>query len=196
MAHKKAKIQKPEKPPKISPLVEVEGRFFQELVNASNQYTALLKQKAQYDFVIKKLSADRKKIQDGKIKLPILITLIPKLMWYMEEDKKEVLKIIDEQLASYNNMVKSLIGQIEIRYEQFAESGVRNREFLAKRFQSAAAKNIVPLRDVATKEEETLFEADFAELLKSEKKQKEFKNAKKEAVKKNVARKTKSKNKK
>jgi len=194
MAHKKTvkKDVKQEVKKQIkAPLSQTEGQFFQELVNSSNAYAALLKQRDQYDYVIKRLQADRKKIQTGEIKLPVIMTIIPKVMSYMEDDKKKVLKLIDDQITTYTSMVKGLQGQIELRQEQFIESGVRNREFLASRFKEAKAKQIVPLRDVAKKDEETLFEADFKELLESESKKEEFHKAQKEAVKRNVARKKK-----
>jgi len=189
---KKQKAPVEIKPVTVLPLMESEGKFFQELVNASNRYTGLLKQEAQYKFIVKKLETDRKKIQQGEIKLPMLMTLIPKLMSYYEHDKKKVLKIFDEQIAAYNANLLSLKGQIEHRYEDFMESAARNKEFLNIRFKDAKVKNIVPLRDIGEKDEEVLFEAEFGDLLKSADKQAKLKAAKKEAVKRNVARKKKA----
>jgi len=189
---KKQVVPLEEKSQKVMPLMESEGRFFQELVNASNSYTNLLKQKDQYKFIIKKLQEDRKKIQQGEIELPILMTLIPKLMSYYEKDKKKVLKIFDEQIAAYNTNLLSLEGQLEHRYENYMESAARNKEFLNIRFKNAKAKNIVPLRDIGEKDEEVLFEAEFKDLLKNPEKQCQLKAAKKEAVKRNIARKTKA----
>jgi len=189
---KKQVVPLEEKSQKVTPLMESEGRFFQELVDASNSYTNLLKQKDQYKFIIKKLQEDRKKIQQGEIELPILMTLIPKLMSYYEKDKKKVLKIFDEQIASYNTNLLSLEGQLEHRYENYMESAARNKEFLNIRFKNAKAKNIVPLRDIGEKDEEVLFEAEFKDLLKNPEKQCQLKAAKKEAIKRNAARKTKA----
>lgn len=189
---KKQKAPVEMKPTQIAPLMAQEGQFFQELVNASNRYTDLLKQKAQYEFIIKRLETDRKKVQQGGIKLPILMTLIPKLMSYMENDKKKVLKIFDDQIAAYNTNILSLKGQLEHRYEDYMESAARNKEFLNVRFRNVKAKNIVPLRDIGEKDEEVLFEAEFKDLLKNKDKQSEFKAAKKEAIKKNIARKKKT----
>ena len=189
---KKQKAPVEVKPQKVMPLMESEGQFFQELVNASNRYTNLMKQEAQYKFIVKRLETDRKKIQHGDIKLPIQLTLIPNLMFYWEHDKKKVLKIFDEQIESYNTNLKSLKGQMEHRYEDYLESAARNKEFLNIRFKNVKAKNIVPLRDIGEKDEEVLFEAEFKDLLKSEGKQAELKAAKKEAIKRNVARKQKA----
>jgi len=189
---KKQKVLVEVKPVQVPPLMDFEGQIFQELVNASNRYTGLLKQKAQYEYIIKKLEGDRKKIQQGEIKLPILLTLIPKLMSYQETDKKKVLKIFDEQIAAYNTNLLSLKGQLEHRYEDYMESAARNKEFLNIRFKDAKAKNIVPLRDIGEKDEEVLFEAEFKDLLKDEGKQLELKAAKKEAIKRNIARKKKA----
>ena len=65
----------------------------------------------------------------------------------------------------------SLKGQLEHRYEDYMESAARNKEFLNIRFKDVRAKNIVPLRDIGEKDEEVLFEAEFKDLLKDEKKQ-------------------------
>ena len=188
---KKQKIPVEMKPQKVMPLMESEGQFFQELVTASNRYTALLKQEAQYKFIVERLESDRKKIQIGEIKLPILMTLIPKLMSYQENDKKKVLAVFDEQIKSYNTNLLSLKGQLAHRYEDYMESAARNKEFLAIRFKSAKAKSIVPLRDIGEKDEEVLFEAEFKDLVKNPEKQCKLKAAKKEAIKRNLARKKK-----
>lgn len=180
------------KPTKINPLMESEGRFFQELVDSSNQYTNAMKQESQYQFILDKLKKDRKKIQDGDIKLPMTMTLIPKLLSYQEDDKKKILKIFDDQIAAYNANLATIKGQIELRYENFIESAVRNREFLNIRFKSAKAKKIVPLRDIGEKDEELLFEAEYANLVKDGDTQKEYHKASKEATKRNTARKKKA----
>lgn len=190
---KKQKVPAEMKPAKTPPLMGQEGQFFQELVNASNRYTDLLKQEAQYKFIVKRLEEDRKKIQKGDIKLPILITLIPNLMSYQESDKKKVLKIFDDQIKSYNTNLLSLKGQLEHRYEDYMESAARNKEFLNIRFKNAKAKSIVPVRDIGEKDEEVLFEAEFNDLLKNDKKQLELKAAHKEAIKRNITRKKRGK---
>jgi len=194
-AAKKEKKKTPEvkEPTRINPLMAGEGRFFQELVDASNQYAKLLEKESQYKFIVKKLIADRKKIQDGDIALPVTLTLIPKLLSYPESDKKKVLKIFDEQIKAYNINLATLKGQIDARYENFIESGIRNREFLKLRFHSEVkTKSIVAMRKYGEKDEETLFNAEFKDLVNDPKKQQELKDAHKEAIKKNVARKTKS----
>lgn len=194
MAKKRVEKKKAEevKPTKVQPLMSHEGQFFQELVNASNRYAELLKQEAQYKFIAARLQNDRKKIQTGEIKPPIQMTLIPKLMYYQENDKKKVLAVFDEQIKSYNNSLISLKGQIDHRYEDYMESAARNKAFLNSRFKDTKVKSIVPVRDVGEKDEEILFEAEFKDLLKNPKKQQELKKAQKEAVKRNISRKTKA----
>jgi len=180
-----------QQPQKIMPLMSYEGQFFQELVNASNRYADLLKQEAQIKYVVQRLQSDREKIQKGEIKLPVQITLIPKLMSYEENDKKKVLAIFDEQIKTYQSSLLSLKGQIDNRYDDYLESAARNKEFIGKRFQNAKAKNIVPLRDIGEKDEEVLFESEFKDLLNNPEKKKEFQDAKKEAIKRNTQRKVK-----
>jgi len=179
-------------PAKVNPLMKAEGQFFQELVNSSNRYADLMKQESQYKFIVARLESDRKKIQKGEIKLPITMTLIPKVMSYQEDDKKKVLAVFDEQIAAYNTNLVSLKGQMEHRYEDFLESAARNKEFLAARFKNVQAKKIVPLRDIGEKDEEVLFESQFKDLVDDSDKQAELKAAKKEAIKRNTARKTKA----
>ena len=186
------KSKKIEQPKRITPLMESEGRFFQELVDASNQYTNAMKQEAQYKFILNKLQEDRKKIQHGDIKLPMIMTLIPKLLSYQEDDKKKILKIFDDQIAAYNANLATIKGQIDLRYENYIESAVQNTEFLHIRFKEAKAKHIVNLRDIGEKDEELLFEAEFKDLAESKDLQKKFHKANKEAIKKNIARKTKA----
>lgn len=189
---KKQKAPVNVEPPKVPPLMAQEGQFFQELVDASNRYTDLMKQEAKYKFIVTRLKMDRKKVQHNEIKLPMIMVLIPNLISYQEYDKKKVLTIFDEQIKSYNTNIITLQGQMEHRYEDYLESAARNKEFLAKRFRNVVAKNIVPLRDIGEKDEEILFEAEYADLKKDSKKRDELKAAKKEAIKRNVARKKKA----
>jgi len=179
---------------RIKPLMQQETMFFKELVDSSNDYAKLMQQKAQYELIVKNLEKNRKKIQQNKIKPPFLMALIPKLLYYQEPNKKEILKIYDEQIDMYNKNIKTLNGQIEHRYENFVESSVRNREFMSRRFANAKAKAIVGARKDAIKEEEALFEAEFAELAKDPKVKEKFDKAKREAIKLNTARKTKKTN--
>ncbi len=189
---KKAKAPVETTPKQIAPLMEAEGRFFQELVDSSNQLTNARKQESQYKFILEKLKGDRKDIQDGVKKLPMLMTLIPKLLAYWEDDKKKILKIFDDQIKAYSANIATIKGQIALRYENYIESAVRNREFLNIRFKDAKAKHIVPLRDIGEKDEELLFEAEFSKLAKDKDLQKEFHKAEKKAISKNVARKKKA----
>ena len=189
---KKAKAPVETAPKQIAPLMEAEGKFFQELVDSSNQLTNARKQESQYVFILEKLKGDRKKIQDGDIKLPMIMTLIPKLLSYNENDKKKILKIFDDQIKAYSANITTIKGQIALRYENYIESAVRNREFLNIRFKSAKVKHIVPLRDIGEKDEELLFEAEFSKLTKDKDLQKEFHKAEKKAISKNIARKKKA----
>lgn len=187
----KAKVEKKVVPP----LQEAEGRYFQELVDLSNRLQGLHKQKSQFEFIIGKLNENRKKIQTGKVKLPVVLPLIPNVMNYMESDKKIVLKFFDEQITNYKNSIKALEGQIPHRYEEYIEAAVRTREFLNARYKNLVAKHIVPARK-AIEDEENLFEAEFNKVMKDSETMKEFKKAKIEAVKRNSARDTKKKAKK
>lgn len=172
-------------PTQLPPLMQNEVQYFNELVEASNQYSGLLKQKAQYEYIVGQLQENRKKIQKDEVKLPINVTLIPKLMTYTESDKKKVLKMFDEQLKAYQQNLSALASQLTFAYENFTESGIRNKEFLTRRFEKVNVGKIVPDRKII-KDEEILFESEFTDMIKDPKIAKEFKEAKKEAIKKNA----------
>ena len=178
--------------PKSMPLMQPEAQFFQELVDTSNRFSALKKQKEGYEFGIGKLELLRKKIQKDQIKPPILLPFIPKHSFYYEYDKKEILKLLDEQLATLKNSIKSLEGQMQHRYDEYAESAQRSKDFINKRYSTLGPQKISSKRQ-ESEEEETLFEAEFKELMESEEKKEEFKKAKMEAIKKNVERQKKQK---
>lgn len=175
---------------KVPPITEAEGQYFKELVETSNRYIALMQQQMKYEFVVKKLEDNRLKIQKDEYPMPFTLALIPNVMFYQEHDKKKILKIFDEQLTSYRGSIKAIKSQIDHRYEEYVESAVRNREFLIRKYGTLKAKQVAPDRKII-KDEEDLFEAEFSELLTNPEKLAEFKNAKKEAVKRNKARKTK-----
>ena len=182
----KAKV---EVKPKSKPLQQAEAHYFQELVDVSNRYAALLKQKSEYEFTVKKLQENRKKIQEGKVKLPVAIVLIPKVMYYQEDDKKEIFKFFDDQIKAFQQTIKSLEGQLAHRYEEYAEVAVRNREFLANRYENLTAKQLSHSRK-EIEDEENLFAADFDKMMNDPKLMDEFKKAKQEAVKRNTQRAT------
>lgn len=176
--------------PKAKPLMQPEAQYFQELVDSSNKLTGLQKQVAQFEFIIGKLQENRNKIQKGDVKLPVVMVLIPKIMYYQEDDKKKILGFFDEQIKSYQTNIISIKNQMEHRQEEYEESAVRNREFLATRYGNLTAKHIVAARKEVA-DEENLFEAELSKLAENDEVMKEFKKAKKEAVKRNKARQTK-----
>jgi len=206
MSHKKGKLvknptQKVEQVIRIPPLVEAEGRYFQGLVDASNRYTALLKQKSQYDYALSRLYLDRERVVKGEVSFPMNITLIPKMITYPENDKKKILTMFDEQIAVVQSTLTGLTGQIEHRYEEYKESAIRTKEFLNRRFKDVMATNIATERKVIP-DETTLFEAEFSELLEktpdgkpnplyNPKKVEALQKVRKDITKKSVSRKTK-----
>ena len=171
-------------PTKLAPLMQAEAQYFNELVESSNAYSGLLTQKAQYENIMKRLQEGRKKVQKDEIKLPVDIVLIPKVMTYQENDKKKVLEMFDLHIKIFMDKLNANTSQLEFAHENFAESGIRNKEFLTRRFEKATVRNIVPERQVI-KDEDVLFEAELADMMKDPKKVKEFKKAEQEAAKRN-----------
>jgi len=176
-------VQAVQKQDVMQPLTTVEAKYFEELKMTSNQYAEALSKRDQYRVIIKQLKDSRKKIQDGDIKLPVDITLIPNVMTYPEDNKKEVLKIFDKTAQNYIKALQALESKVTYLGEVFKESGIRNKEYFDRRFGGLKAASITPGR-VAIKDEKTLFEAEIDELIDPKKKE-EFKKAKKEAVKHN-----------
>ena len=171
-------------PSKLAPLMQAEAQYFNELVESSNAYSGLLTQKAQYEHIVKQLQEGRKKVQKDEIKLPVDIVLIPKVMTYQENDKKKVIEMFDMHIKVFQQKLNANLSQLNFAHENFAESGIRNKEFLARRFEKTIVKNIVPERKVS-EGEDVLFEAEFADMMKDPKKVTEFKKAEQEAAKKN-----------
>lgn len=196
-ANGKTKKDVVEIPKQLPPLMQPEADYFNELVTASNQYSDLLKQKAQYQFIVGQLTENRKKVQKDEIKLPVGIVLIPKVMTYQEDDKKKVLQMFDKHIKIFNTNLTTIESQLEFAYENFTESGIRNKELLMRRFEKTIVKNIASERTIV-KGEETLFEAELNDMvkvedgkvIKDEKKISELKDAVKEAVKRNEKSKT------
>lgn len=176
---------------KLAPMVSGEELYFKDLVDTSSAYSKVLQQKAQYVFAIKKLQENRKKIQDGDITPPYIMTLIPNVLAYTISDKKQVLKLFDDQIKSYQTNLKSLTSQADHRYEDYVESATRNRDFWLRRFGDIKTATITADRRSSEKDEETLFEAEFKDMMSDPKKKAEFDKATKEAVKRNTVRKTK-----
>ena len=99
--------------------------------------------------------------------------------------------MFDKHIKIFNTNLTTIQTQLEFAYENFTESGIRNKELLMRRFEKVMAKNIVPERTVI-KGEETLFEAELNDMVKEGKdgeKVNEFRKAIKEAVNKNEERK-------
>jgi len=173
----KAKEVEVQKPQRLMPLSQMEAQYFEELKEASNDYSKILTQQTQFEHVVAQLQKSRKKIQDGEIKMPINLTLIPKVMTYPEGNKKEILKIFDETIKNYLQSLQAVNTQVEYRYETFIESGIRNREYFNRRFQNVTAKKIAPAR-TAIKDESTLFEAELDKLIDPKKREAAKKDAK------------------
>lgn len=169
---------------RLMPLDTAEGQYFDELKAASNRYSEILSKQTQYRHIVGQLKESRTKIQKDVIEMPVNLTLIPNVMTYPEGDKKVILKIFDETIKNYVKSLQAIDNKVDYFYEAFVESGIRNREYLARRFENATAKQITPAR-VAIKDESTLFEAEIEDLLDPKKKEqieKEFKKAKKVAI--------------
>lgn len=180
----------PKEKGQIPPLAQAETGYFQQLVESSNQYAGLLKQKASFEFILKQLTSSRTKVQKGEVELPVSIVLIPKVLSYMEGDKKKVLALFDKHIKQYQQNMKALTSQLEFAYENFTESGIRNKEYFVQRFKTAEVTSIADIERKVLPDEETLFEGEYNKLVEESDEGKKLRNdlkkANREAVKRNT----------
>lgn len=189
-------MARPENPvvkSKIAPLQQRDAQFFNELIQINNVYSKALGEKTQKEFIIKFLESKRTNLQKSKEKeFEVMETVLPKgkLSYKKIITKKEMLEKIDGELEQFKKSLKATEGQISQYYDMFVEAGIRTKENVNRIFGKAQTKDIVPDRQVS-EDEEILFESDFEKLVQDEETRKQFTEAKKEAVKRNVQRKTK-----
>ena len=176
------------KPDLVQLINQNEAYQFQALVEISNQYGKLRQQYDQYEVVKRKLVERRNKLQKGDIKLPIQIQLSQN-MFYTEDDKKEVLKILDDQIRLISNSLKGVEHQLTTHRDNYVEAGLRIKSFTESRFGKYVAKTMDRTGVTPTAKENTMFEAEFDAIVKDKKLQEQFKEAKARAVKENKAQK-------
>jgi hypothetical protein len=176
------------KPDLVQLINQNEAYQFQSLVEISNQYGKLQQQYDQYEVVKKKLVERRNKIQKGEIKLPVQIQLSQN-MYYTEDDKKEVLKILDDQVRLISNSLKGIEHQLTTHRDNYVEAGLRIKTFAETRFGKYTAKRMDRTGVNPTVKENTMFEAEFDAIVNDKKLQAQFKEAKARAVEENRAQK-------
>lgn len=177
------------------PLQQNEVWLFKDLVDQSNYFGKLLKQYEQYEFALQDLIYKRKKLQQGKIKLPILLPFAGNSL-YQVNDKKMVLKDLDTQITVLKNSISGIKSQMIHRRDEFIESGLRTCDFLSTRFGKFTSRKVGvdPMQTgvrrktkTEVKKDDVLFEAEFDKILKSPELQKEFKEANEMAKEKEAA---------
>ena len=172
-----------------TPLKQNEAYLFKELIDQSNVYGKLMKQYEEIEFVYQNLLWKRKQIQKGEIEIsktsPIYVTLVGSSLIPLT-DKKQVIKDIDEQLKGLKLQRDGVKGQLLHRRDEYIESALRLKTFLEGRYGKYTTKSIGVAKDGTgvrvsagrekqKKEEQTLFEAEFNDLMKDSELQKEFK---------------------
>ncbi len=179
------------------PLQQNEAWLFKELIDQSNYFGKLLKQFEEYEFALQDLIYKRKKLQQGKIKLPILLPFAGNSL-YQVNDKKMVLEDLDTQINVLKNSVSGIKSQMIHRRDEFIESGLRTLDFLGNRFGKFTSRKvgIDPLQTgvrrktkAETKKDEVLFQGEWDKIIKDPKLQKEMLEAEQLAVAKEVEKK-------
>jgi hypothetical protein len=168
----------------VAPINTVETTAVQNLFNISNGYAKLKQQYAEYSLIVKGLNARRKDIQEGIIELPILMPL-SRNKFYSCNDKVTVLKEIDSELKVMQDALKGVEGQMLQNRDAFIEAGLAVHEWAAKRFSGYKPKNVYSAGCSPSAKEEILFEGELEDILKDEGTKKKFKDATKEATKRN-----------
>ncbi|MFW6121956.1 MAG: hypothetical protein ACOC80_13820 [Petrotogales bacterium] len=170
------------------PLVQPEADMFQQLIQASNIYGKLRKQKEGYEHVLQELKIKKKRIKKGEIKPPFLKPLGNKT-FYHETDVDKMLKDLDKEIKSIQNAIEGIKGQVEHRKDNYIDEALKIVTYYNKKFNKYKMKEVTGVRGGSTKEqEEKLFEASFDELMKDKKLQKEFNKAKQKAIEENKKR--------
>jgi len=165
----------------LRPINQNEAGLFQQFINISNQYGKLRGQYEEYSTILKSMKERRKQVASGEIKLPIMFPL-GKNKYYNCNDKKYILKELDDEIGILSNALKGVEGQMQNHKDVFVETAFSVRDFLNDRFKHYTPKNVYSNGCSPKKEEQILFEAELDELAKDVEKQKEFKKAKKKAV--------------
>jgi len=169
----------------LKPITQPEAQqLFQGMINVSNQYGQLRKQYEEYNTIIKSLKERRKDVASGKIPMPIQMPL-GKNKYYMENDKKVILKELDDEVRILTNALKGVQGQLQTHKDAYIESGLALREFCDRKFKRFKPKSVYAKGCNPRKEEKVLFEGELDEMLKDESKMKKFKKAKDKAAKEN-----------
>jgi len=174
------------------PLQQNEAYLVQGWVDQSNIYGKLLKQFEQYEFALQNMTWKRKQIQKGEIIVnkdnPVLIPLVGQSMCQVT-DKKQILKDLDEQIKSLTISRDGIKSQMIHRRDEYVESALRLLHFLKDRYGKYTTKTldnktgmgtgvrVKTGQDKVTKEQEKIFEAEMADILKDAEKQAEFKEA-------------------
>jgi hypothetical protein len=177
-------VQQAVKVKPLRPITQPEAQLFQQLINISNQYSKLRQQFEEYTTVLSAIKDRRKKVQTGEIPMPIQMPLGKNKYWQCE-DKKIILKELDDEIKILTNALKGVQGQLQNHKDAFVESGLAAEEFLHGKFKNHKPKNVYTKGCSPRKKEKVLFEGELDEMLKNEDKQKEFKKAKAKAVKEN-----------
>jgi len=174
------------------PLQQNEAWLFKELVDQSNYFAKLMKQYEQYEFALQDLIYKRKKLQQGKIKLPIYLPFAGNSL-YEINDKKTVLNDLDTQINVLKNSTSAIKSQLIHRRDEYIEAALRTLDFLGNRYGQYTSKKVgidtyqTGVRrktKTETEKDEVLFEAEWDKVLKDPKLQAEMKEAAKLAEKK------------
>jgi len=169
----------------LRPISPMEVQVFQQLIDISNQYGKLRHQYEEYNTVLNSLKERRKKIQTGEIELPILMPL-SKNKYYQCNDKKMILKEMDNEIDIISNALKGVEGQLTNHRDSYIEAGLAVRNFADNKFSKYKPKNTYSVGCSPKKEEKVLFEGELDEILKDEEKRKEFRKASEKAIKENA----------
>ena len=168
----------------LRPINQNEAALFQQLINISNQYAKLRGQYEEYTTILKAMKERRKKVANGEIKLPIMFPL-GKNKYYNCDDKKYILKELDDEIGILSNALKGVEGQMQNHKDVYVETAFSVRDFIEEKFKNHKPKNVYSNGCSPNKKENVLFEAELDELAKDVVKQKEFHKAKQKAIKEN-----------
>lgn len=183
--NKKSREKEEKKKLDLNPINQQELEYFKAVLDISNTYAKLKQQYGQYEAALDIMKKNIGKIRSGQYKA-INVPVAPDVTTTIS-DKKEMEEYLQKQIKQIEIGLAGIRGQLENKRDLFVEYGLRLEDFVKRRFGGYRVKHISSDRRTMA-DEEKLFEAEFDELMKSEKKQEEFKQALDKAKKENEKR--------
>lgn len=146
----------------LTPITQEDANMFNTIIQVSNQYGKLRKQKAEYEMVLSSMKDKRKSVAQGKVKSIMLP--FGKNKFYPCDDKKVILTELDAEITIIANAVKGVSAQLSQYTEGFIGQGLQIQNWAEGKFSSYKPENTYSKGCNPKKEETILFEGEMDEM--------------------------------